>query len=69
MTLLAELVGASARVGATAARKSKVRELALLLGALAPEEIDIGKALGDGAQQQRFLSKFPARQCLADGSS
>ena len=42
MTLLAELVGASARVGATAARKSKVRELALLLGALAPEEIDIG---------------------------
>jgi DNA ligase 1 len=42
VTLLAELVGASARVGATAARKSKVRELALLLGALAPEEIDIG---------------------------
>ena len=42
MTLLAELVRASQRVGASAARKTKVRELSSLLRALAPEEIDTG---------------------------
>jgi DNA ligase 1 len=42
VTLLAELGGASQRVGATAARKVKVRELSSLLRSLAPEEIDIG---------------------------
>jgi DNA ligase 1 len=42
VTLLAELVRASQRVGATAARKVKVRELSSLLRSLAPEEIDIG---------------------------
>lgn len=42
MTRLAELVRASQRVGATAARKAKVRELSSLLRALAPEEIDTG---------------------------
>jgi len=40
--LLAELVRASQRVGATAARKVKVRELSSLLRSLTPEEIDIG---------------------------
>jgi DNA ligase 1 len=42
VTLVAELVRASQRVGATAARKVKVRELASLLRSLAPEEIDMG---------------------------
>jgi DNA ligase 1 len=42
VTLLAEIVRASERVGATAARKTKVRELAALLRSLTPEEIDIG---------------------------
>jgi DNA ligase 1 len=42
VTSLAELARTSLRVGTTAARKAKVRELAALLGALTPEEIDIG---------------------------
>jgi DNA ligase-1 len=42
VTLLAELVRASQRVAATAARKPKVRELSALLRSLAPEEIDTG---------------------------
>jgi DNA ligase-1 len=42
VTLLAELVRASQRVGATAARTAKVRELSALLRSLAPEEIDTG---------------------------
>jgi DNA ligase-1 len=42
VTLLAGLVRASQRVGATAARKLKVRELSALLHTLTPEEIDTG---------------------------
>jgi hypothetical protein len=42
VTLLAELVRASQRVGASAARKTKVRELSSLLRTLAPDEIDTG---------------------------
>ncbi|HEY0746877.1 MAG TPA: ATP-dependent DNA ligase [Steroidobacteraceae bacterium] len=42
MTLIAELVRASQRVGASPSRKTKVRELSSLLRALAPEEIDTG---------------------------
>jgi DNA ligase-1 len=42
VTLLAELVRASQRVGASASRKIKVRELSSLLRALAPDEIDTG---------------------------
>jgi DNA ligase-1 len=42
VTLLAELVRASQRVGATTARRTKVQELAWLLKSLAPEEVDIG---------------------------
>ncbi|TLY75573.1 MAG: ATP-dependent DNA ligase, partial [Gammaproteobacteria bacterium] len=40
MTLLADLVHTSQRVGATAARLAKVRELASFLRALAPDEIE-----------------------------
>jgi DNA ligase-1 len=42
MTLLAELVDASARVGATSSRLAKVREIAGLLGKLSRDEIAIG---------------------------
>jgi DNA ligase-1 len=42
VTLLAELVRASQRVGATPARRVKVNELASLLKALASDEIDVG---------------------------
>jgi DNA ligase-1 len=42
VTLLAELVQASQRVGASAGRRVKVSELAALLKMLAPDEIDIG---------------------------
>ena len=42
MTLLAELVRASQRVGATTARRTKVGELAWLLKSLASDEIDVG---------------------------
>jgi len=42
VTLLAELVQASQRVGATAARRVKVSELAALLKLLTPDELDIG---------------------------
>lgn len=42
MTLLAALVQASQRVGATAARRVKVGELAALLKSLSADEIDIG---------------------------
>lgn len=41
MSLLGELVQASQRVGATAARRVKVSELAALLKLLTPDEIDI----------------------------
>jgi DNA ligase-1 len=40
VTLLANLVGASQRVGASSARLTKVRELAAFLRALPPEEIE-----------------------------
>src|SRR5580704_7606295 len=40
MTLFARLVDASERVGASAARLTKVRELAALLRTLPPEEIE-----------------------------
>jgi DNA ligase-1 len=40
MTLLVNLVGTSQRVGAASARRTKVRELASFLEALAPDEIE-----------------------------
>jgi len=40
VSLLANLVGTSERVGATPARLRKVRELAAFLRALSPEEIE-----------------------------
>jgi ATP-dependent DNA ligase I len=42
VTLLAELVRASQRVGSSTARRAKVQELAWLLKSLAPDEVAIG---------------------------
>ena len=42
MTLLADLVATSQRVGATSGRLAKVRELADLLRALQPNEVETG---------------------------
>jgi DNA ligase 1 len=55
MTLLADLVTASARVGATASRLAKVRELAGLLRALSPEELPIAIAFMSGEIRQGRL--------------
>jgi DNA ligase 1 len=44
MTLLAELVGTSARVGDVSGRRAKIAEIATLLQKLDPDEIDIGVA-------------------------
>ena len=55
MTLLASLVEASGRVGATSARLEKVRELAAFLRSLEPPEIRIGvKYLSGEAPQGRI---------------
>ncbi|MGA7540196.1 MAG: ATP-dependent DNA ligase [Steroidobacteraceae bacterium] len=52
MTLLAELVSTSARVGETSSRLMKVRELAGLLGRLTREEIRIGVSYLSGELPQ-----------------
>ena len=52
MTLLGELVQASQRVGASAARRIKVRELAALLRSLTPDEIDIAVHYLSGETRQ-----------------
>ena len=52
MTLLAELVATSQRVGANRARLAKVRELAAFLSCLAPEEIDIATRYLSGEIRQ-----------------
>lgn len=52
MSLLADLVDTSRKVGATPARLEKVRELAARLRALAPEEIEIGASYLSGQSPQ-----------------
>jgi DNA ligase-1 len=52
MTLLASLVETSQRVGAASGRLAKVRELAALLRALAPDEIETGAHYLSGEIQQ-----------------
>jgi len=52
MTLLADLVATSQRVGATSGRLAKVRELAAFLRSLAPEEIETGAHYLSGEIQQ-----------------
>src|SRR4051812_25319305 len=52
MTLLAQLVSTSQRVGATRGRLVKVRELAAFLRSLAPDEIETGAHYLSGEIQQ-----------------
>src|SRR3982751_2976634 len=52
MTALADLVAVSGRVGSTAGRKVKIGELAALLRALAPDEIELGVAYLSGETRQ-----------------
>jgi DNA ligase-1 len=67
MTPLASLVAASARVGGTAARLAKVRELAALLRDLAPDEIEIAVHYLSGALPQgRIGLGYRALQAAAD---
>ena len=52
MTLLANLVATSQRVGATSGRLAKIRELATFLRSLAPDEIETGAHYLSGEIQQ-----------------
>jgi DNA ligase 1 len=66
MTLLAELVNTSARVGATSSRLSKVRELAALLGRLTRAEVGIGVSyLAGELPQGRVGVGYAALQAAA----
>ena len=60
MTLLATLADTSQRVGASAARLAKIRELAALLTQLAPEEIGIAVHYLSGEMPQGRMGIGPA---------
>jgi DNA ligase-1 len=66
MTLFADLVGTSQRVGAASARRTKVRELASFLAALQPDEIDIAvHYLSGEIAQGRIGIAYKALQAAA----
>jgi DNA ligase 1 len=66
MTLLADVVATSQRVGASSARLVKVRELAQCLRALQPDEVEIGVAYLSGEiPQGRFGIGYSALQACA----
>jgi DNA ligase 1 len=66
MTLLADVVATSKRVGASSARLVKVRELAQCLRALQPDEIEIGVAYLSGeVPQGRFGIGYSVLQACA----
>jgi DNA ligase-1 len=70
VTLLAELVRASQRVGASAARNAKARELSSLLRSLAPEEIDVGvHYLSGEIPQGKIGVGYSAVQAAASASA
>jgi DNA ligase-1 len=70
MTLLADLVATSQRVGATPARSAKVRELADLLRRLPPEEIALGvHYLSGDIPQGRFGIGYAALQAVSAGAA
>ena len=70
MTLLALVVETSLKVGATAGRLAKVRELAACLRALAPEEIDIGvQYLAGETRQGRFGLRYAALSSASTGAA
>ena len=69
MTLLAELVGTSARVGSTSSRLGKVREIAGMLGNLTPDEIAIGVSyLAGELPQGRVGIGYAAVQAAANAA-
>jgi DNA ligase-1 len=69
MSLLAELVSTSARVGGTSSRLSKVREIAGLLANLTPEEIAIGVSyLAGELPQGRIGVGYAALQAAASAA-
>ena len=68
MTLLAELVDTSHKVGATAARRAKVREIALRLASFEPDEIEIGtQYLSGTAPQGRFGIGYAVLHAASEG--
>lgn len=70
MTLLAALVQTSARVSASSARLTKVRELAACLRALAPDEIGIGvQYLSGETPQGRFGVGYAVLQSVSAGAA
>jgi DNA ligase-1 len=71
VTLLADLVGASQRVGASAARTTKVRELADFLRALPADEIAIAVHYlsGETPQGRTGIGHALLRQAAAGGSA
>ncbi len=70
MTLLAELVAASQRVGATASRRAKVAALASFLRRLAPDEIEIAVAFLCGETPQGKLGiGYATLQAIGSGSA
>jgi DNA ligase-1 len=69
MTLLAELVSTSARVGGTSSRLSKVREIAGLIGNLTLDEISIGVSyLAGELPQGRIGIGYSALQAAASAA-
>jgi len=70
VTLLARVVETSLKVGATAGRLAKVRELATCLRALAPDEIDIGvQYLAGETRQGRFGLRYAALSSASTGAA
>src|SRR3954466_5372227 len=69
MTLLANLVATSQRVGATSGRLAKIRELAAFLRALAPQEIETGAHYLSGEIQQGRIGIGYASLSTAAGST
>src|ERR1700760_3776396 len=70
MSLLANLVATSQRVGATSGRLAKVRELAAFLRALAPDEIETGAHyLSGDTPQGRIGIGFATLRTAAPSSS
>ena len=68
MSLFAEVVAASSRVGAVSARTAKVRELAACLRSLAPDEIEIATHyLSGDTRQGRFGIGYATLSAAAAG--
>src|SRR6185312_3183463 len=70
MTLLAHVVDTSSRVGSTASRLLKVRELAACLRTFSPAEIEIGVPyLCGDTRQGRFGIGYAALRAASTGTA